>query len=239
MFTSPSAVHYTKNLFICGRFSHSRFFRIEISFSLTAGIDICELGGRTDILVDEITVRTKDVPHGILILPRTSCRPQLPESQTFVSASHAVVAPVIRQGIGAASCLGFSGPVFVVLSEVEIHGESEQKVERRAVDRVRNAKDGERVESATPPVERVDAVDSSPRREQREGDHLPTAVEQRTERPRSEYVCPDAHDERNGIVPVVGRRHVRANAEKDESEPKAYQTPRLDERAREDRPLLF
>ena len=35
IFTSCPAAYYTKNLFICGRFSHPIFFRIEISFCST------------------------------------------------------------------------------------------------------------------------------------------------------------------------------------------------------------
>ena len=63
MFTSLSAAYYTKNLFICGRFLHSRFFRIEISFRKRQRLPPAKTRARTDILADEITVRTKDVPH--------------------------------------------------------------------------------------------------------------------------------------------------------------------------------
>ena len=63
MFTSIFAAYYTKSLFICGRFSHPRFFRIEISFRKRQRLPPAKTRARTDILADEITVRTKDVPH--------------------------------------------------------------------------------------------------------------------------------------------------------------------------------
>ena len=59
MFTSLSAAHYTKSLFICGRFLHPRFFRTEISFQQTTRISTCKRKVKTDILADKITVRTK------------------------------------------------------------------------------------------------------------------------------------------------------------------------------------